>query len=50
MSLWLVLIRHESRYFVGMNDFLVFMQPFVRYAEHPAMVLGLAGLWARAAS
>ena len=26
MSLWLVLIRH-SRYFVDMNDFLVFMQP-----------------------
>lgn len=45
MSLWLVLIRH-SRYFVDMNAFLTFMQPFGRYAGI-TMVLGLAGLWAR---
>ncbi|QQZ27925.1 nitrate reductase [Thiothrix subterranea] len=45
ISLWLVLIRH-SRYFVGMNDLLVFLQPFGRYAGF-TMVLGLAGLWAR---
>lgn len=45
MSLWLVLIRH-SRYFVDMNAFLVFMQPFGKYAGF-TMVLGLAGLWAR---
>jgi nitrate reductase gamma subunit len=45
MSLWLVLIRH-ARYFVSMNELLVFMQPFGRYAGI-TMVLGLAGLWAR---
>jgi len=45
ISLWLVLVRH-SRYFVDMNEFLVFMQPFGRYAGI-TMVLGLAGLWAR---
>lgn len=45
MSLWLVLVRH-ARYFVSMNELLVFMQPFGRYAGI-TMVLGLAGLWAR---
>lgn len=45
MALWLVLIRH-SRYFVDMNAFLVFMQPFGKYASF-AMIIGLAGLWAR---
>lgn len=44
-ALWLVLIRH-ARYFVDMNSFLLFMQPFGKYASF-AMVLGLAGLWAR---
>lgn len=45
MSLWLVLIRH-LRYFVPMNEVLVFLQPFGRYAGF-TMVIGLAGLWAR---
>lgn len=45
MALWLVLIRH-SRYFVDMNSFLLFMQPFGKYASF-AMIIGLAGLWAR---
>lgn len=45
MALWLVLIRH-TRYFVEMNAVLVFMQPFGKYASF-AMVMGLAGLWAR---
>ena len=45
MSLWLVLIRH-LRYFVPMNELLLFLQPFGRYAGF-TMVIGLAGLWAR---
>lgn len=45
MALWLVLIRH-TRYFVDMNAVLLFMQPFGKYASF-AMVIGLAGLWAR---
>lgn len=45
MSLWLVLLRH-TRYFVEMNAFLTFMQPFGKYAGI-TMVLGLLGLWAR---
>lgn len=44
-SLWLVLLRH-TRYFMGMNDLLVFIQPFGRYAGF-TLVLGLAGLAAR---
>ncbi len=45
ISLWLILIRH-LRYFVPMNELLVFLQPFGRYAGF-TMVIGLAGLWAR---
>lgn len=45
MSLWLVLLRH-TRYFVGMNELLVFIQPFGRYAGL-TMILGLLGLWTR---
>lgn len=44
-ALWLVLLRH-LRYFVDMNAFLLFMQPFGKYASF-AMVIGLFGLWAR---
>jgi len=45
MALWLVLLRH-TRYFMDMNSFLVFMQPFGRYAGF-AMLLGLTGLLGR---
>ncbi|MEZ5479811.1 MAG: respiratory nitrate reductase subunit gamma [Thiolinea sp.] len=45
MALWLILIRH-ARYFVDINAFLLFMQPFGKYASF-AMIIGLAGLWAR---
>jgi len=45
-GLLLVLIRH-LRYFVAeMPSWLVFIQPFGKYAAF-AMLLGLAGLWAR---
>jgi nitrate reductase gamma subunit len=45
MSLWLVLIRH-LRYVAPMNELLLFLQPFGRYAGF-TMLLGLTGLWAR---
>lgn len=45
MALWLVLLRH-TRYFMEMNSFLLFIQPFGKYASF-VMVLGLAGLWSR---
>lgn len=45
MALWLVLLRH-TRYFMEMNSFLLFIQPFGKYASF-VMVLGLAGLWGR---
>jgi len=46
MALWLVLIRH-LRYISPGNPFwLEFLQPFGMYAGF-AMVIGLAGLWAR---
>ena len=45
LALWLILIRH-ARYFMDMNAILLFMQPFGKYASF-AMIVGLAGLWAR---
>lgn len=46
MALWFVLLRH-ARYFVEpMGSFLVFIQPFGKYASF-FMVIGLIGLWAR---
>ncbi|GGD22451.1 respiratory nitrate reductase subunit gamma [Sinisalibacter lacisalsi] len=47
MALWLVIIRHLRYTIPGNTPFwLDFMQPFGKYAGF-AMVLGLAGLWAR---
>ena len=47
MALWLVIIRHLRYTIPGNTPFwLDFVQPFGKYAAF-AMVLGLAGLWAR---
>ncbi len=45
IGLALVLFRH-GRYFQDVGPLLSFMQPFGKYAAF-AMVIGLAGLWAR---
>jgi [DsrC]-trisulfide reductase subunit M len=47
MALWLVIIRHLRYTIPGTTPWLLdFLQPFGKYAGI-AMVLGLAGLWAR---
>lgn len=47
MALWLVIIRHLRYTIPGTTPWLLdFLQPFGKYAGF-AMVLGLAGLWAR---
>ncbi len=47
MALWLVIIRHLRYTIPGNTPWLLdFLQPFGKYAGF-AMVIGLAGLWAR---
>jgi nitrate reductase gamma subunit len=46
VSLALVLLRHVRYFADPLPELLVFIQPFGKYASF-AMVLGLAGLWAR---
>ncbi len=47
MALWLIIIRHLRYTIPGNTPWLLdFLQPFGKYAGF-AMVLGLAGLWAR---